>query len=41
VLDAATMWESLNGGQDPTEDDLAPDDPAADAPGVAEDTRAQ
>jgi uncharacterized membrane protein (TIGR02234 family) len=46
VLDAATMWESLNGGQDPTEDDLAPDDPAPDdpaaaAPGVAEDARAQ
>jgi uncharacterized membrane protein (TIGR02234 family) len=37
ALDAATMWESLNGGQDPTEDDLA----AGDAPGVAEDARTQ
>jgi uncharacterized membrane protein (TIGR02234 family) len=41
TLDAATMWESLNGGQDPTEDDLEPDDPAAAGPGVAEDARAQ
>ncbi|HEY0937314.1 MAG TPA: Trp biosynthesis-associated membrane protein, partial [Trebonia sp.] len=24
ALDAATMWESLNGGEDPTEDDPAP-----------------
>jgi uncharacterized membrane protein (TIGR02234 family) len=33
--DAASMWESLNGGEDPTEDD-----PAA-APGPAQDARTQ
>ena len=26
-LDAATMWESLNGGEDPTEDDPAENAP--------------
>ena len=30
-LDAATMWESLNGGEDPTED-LTQEDPAENAP---------
>ena len=28
TLDAASMWDSLNGGEDPTEDDPAPYDPA-------------
>jgi len=30
--DAASMWESLNGGEDPTEDDSAEDDPPQDEP---------
>jgi hypothetical protein len=30
-LDAATMWESLNGGEDPTEDPTE-DDPAEKTP---------
>ena len=34
--DAASMWESLNDGEDPTEDD-----PAGAGPNVAEDARAQ
>jgi hypothetical protein len=29
ALDAATIWESLNGGEDPTEADLPEDGPAA------------
>ena len=28
TTDAASMWESLNGGDDPTEDDPTEDDPA-------------
>jgi uncharacterized membrane protein (TIGR02234 family) len=40
ALDAATMWESLNGGEDPTEDPAQ--DPAQDPAGnPAEDARAQ
>jgi uncharacterized membrane protein (TIGR02234 family) len=40
ALDAATMWESLNGGGDPTEDPT--EDPAQDPAGnPAEDARAQ
>jgi uncharacterized membrane protein (TIGR02234 family) len=40
ALDAATMWESLNGGEDPTEDPAQ--DPAQDSAGnPAEDARAQ
>jgi uncharacterized membrane protein (TIGR02234 family) len=48
--DAATMWESLNEGGDPTEDDAAGDSTSGDdpggnpgehAPGAAEDARAQ
>jgi uncharacterized membrane protein (TIGR02234 family) len=38
--DAATMWESLNGGEDPTEDpaagDAAAEDPAADDNGAGD-----
>jgi len=37
-LDAATMWESLNGGEDPT-DDPAEDDPAENAPPSARPAR--
>jgi uncharacterized membrane protein (TIGR02234 family) len=40
-LDAASMWESLNGGQDPTETDLPDDGPDAAAPDASEDARAQ
>jgi MFS family permease len=42
--DAATMWDSLNQGDDPTEDhpaDRAPSATAGHAPGTAEDARAQ
>jgi uncharacterized membrane protein (TIGR02234 family) len=39
--DAATMWESLNVGEDPTEEDTVPDEDAADAPSAAGDARAQ
>ena len=48
ALDAATMWESLNGGEDPTDDpvsDPAPgrpgDDQGAGRPGVARDAGAR
>jgi uncharacterized membrane protein (TIGR02234 family) len=37
-LDAATMWESLNGGEDPTEDPTE-DDPAQNAPPPARPAR--
>ncbi len=33
--DAATLWESLNEGRDPTEDEAADDDPVADDAGAA------
>ena len=39
--DAATMWESLNEGGDPTEDDAGGDNPVRYAPGAAEDANAQ
>jgi uncharacterized membrane protein (TIGR02234 family) len=34
-LDAATMWESLNGGEDPTDDGPTDDGPAEDIPAPA------